>query len=95
MSCLGLLDNRSSTKEKSKTALPVVKQLPRLVTKPQPGKGLNDNNSANNPNPNGLSLLWNTSRTSVVEGIIFCVVLLCYLLIFVNYECCIRILQFF
>ena len=71
MSCLRSLDNRSFTKEKSKPALPVVKQLPRLVTKPQPGKGWNDNNSANNPNPKGLSLLWNTSRTSVVEGIVF------------------------
>ena len=62
------MTDESLIQEKSETVLPVVRQLPRLVTNPQPRKRMDNLVQAKNPIPKGLSLLWNTSRTSIVEG---------------------------
>ena len=66
----GPSDNSSLWNEKSQTVFPIVRQLPRRVTNHEPRKEENYNNPSKNLHK-GLSLLWNTSNTSSVEGI-FC-----------------------
>ena len=62
--------NTSPLKENPQTVLPIVRQLPRRVTNPQPRKEDNYNSSFKNLHPKGLSLLWNTSKTTSVEGML-------------------------
>ena len=66
----GPSNNPSLLNEKTQTGLPIVRQLPRRVTNPQPRKEENYNSSSKNSHPKGLSLLWNTSKTSSFEGIL-------------------------
>ena len=66
----GPSENSSLLNEKSQTVLPIVRQLPRRVTNYEPRKEENYNNPSKNLHK-GLSVLWNTSNTSSIEGI-FC-----------------------